>query len=62
MKNLTLTADYLAEKLEDTGYFEILSARNGQGVPLVAFHLKQKKIYDEASYPSKNPYLDMISN
>jgi glutamate/tyrosine decarboxylase-like PLP-dependent enzyme len=47
MKNLILTADYLAEKLENTGNFVILSERSGKGVPLVAFHLKHKKIYDE---------------
>jgi glutamate decarboxylase len=50
MKNLTLTADYLAEKLEGTGHFQILSARHGHGVPLVAFSLKEKKrVYDEVN-------------
>jgi glutamate decarboxylase len=53
MKNLILTADYLAEKLENTGNFVILSERSGKGVPLVAFHLKHKKIYDEFDISSK---------
>jgi len=47
MKNVVLTADYLAKKLENTGKFVILSERNGKGVPLVAFRLKEKKLYDE---------------
>lgn len=47
MKNLVLNADYLAEQLEKTGNFKILSERGGRGVPLVAFCLTEKKIYDE---------------
>lgn len=47
MKNLVKTADYLAEKLENTGKFTILSEKGGKGVPLVAFSLKEKKLYDE---------------
>lgn len=49
MKNLVLTADYLADKLESTGKFKILSERGGKGVPLVAFSLKEKKLYDEVN-------------
>jgi glutamate decarboxylase len=47
MRNLIKNADYLAEKLEETGRFNILSEKGGRGVPLVAFSLKAKKIYDE---------------
>ena len=36
MCNLTLTADYLTEKLEELGFI-IMSERNGEGLPLVAF-------------------------
>lgn len=51
MQNLVRNADYLAEKLEQTGKFEILSERGGKGVPLVAFSLKEKKVYNEVLYP-----------
>ncbi|CAG8728419.1 41642_t:CDS:10 [Gigaspora margarita] len=48
MENLMGIADYLASRLEATKKFEILSDRNGNGVPLVAFRLKAKDIhYDE---------------
>ncbi|CAG8606853.1 glutamate decarboxylase [Gigaspora rosea] len=48
MKNLMEIADYLACKLEETNVFEILSDRNGNGLPLVAFKLKLKDVhYDE---------------
>ena len=48
MTNLVKTADYLADKLEETGLFKILSPRNGKGIPLVACSLKDRgKIYDE---------------
>ncbi|CAG8650597.1 12117_t:CDS:10, partial [Racocetra persica] len=48
MTNLMEIANYLAQTLEDTGIFEILSDRNGVGLPLVAFKLKLKDIhYDE---------------
>lgn len=50
MQNLVRNADYLAEKLEETGKFKILSARGGKGVPLVAFSLKEKKVYNEVIY------------
>lgn len=61
MKNLILTADYLADKLENTGKFVILSERSGKGVPLVAFHLKQKKIYDEVKKKKKKCNILCIS-
>ncbi|RIB14562.1 pyridoxal phosphate-dependent transferase [Gigaspora rosea] len=48
MENLMGIADYLASRLEATNKFEILSDRNGNCVPLVAFRLKAKDIhYDE---------------
>ncbi|CAG8572867.1 1352_t:CDS:10, partial [Dentiscutata heterogama] len=48
MTNLMQIADYLAQSLENTGVFEIISDRNGKGLPLVAFKLKLKDIhYDE---------------
>jgi glutamate decarboxylase len=39
MSNLTRTADYLTEVLEQDG-FVIMSERGGQGLPLVAFRFK----------------------
>ncbi|RUS30680.1 pyridoxal phosphate-dependent transferase, partial [Jimgerdemannia flammicorona] len=47
MRGLTRTADHLADQLERTGCFRILSARGGDGLPLVAFTLIGKKHYDE---------------
>ncbi|CAG8545840.1 17971_t:CDS:10 [Cetraspora pellucida] len=48
MKNLMNIADYLSVRLEATNKFTILSDRNGNGLPLVAFKLKAKNIhYDE---------------
>ncbi|CAG8539535.1 9443_t:CDS:10, partial [Ambispora leptoticha] len=47
MTNITNTADHLAELLEKTGRFEILSERNGKGLPLVAFRLKTNAHYNE---------------
>ncbi|CAG8742854.1 12970_t:CDS:2, partial [Cetraspora pellucida] len=48
MKNLMNIADYLSVRLEATNKFTILSDRNGNGLPLVAFKLKSKNIhYDE---------------
>jgi len=49
MGNITRHADRLAKMLEDTGRFEILSERNGKGLPLVAFRFKhsEKMNYDE---------------
>lgn len=39
---------YLANQLEKTGHFKILSDRSGKnGVPLVAFSLKDEKHFDE---------------
>jgi len=46
MTNLIRISDHLAGCLERAG-FEILSERNGRGLPLVAFKLKSKKHYDE---------------
>ncbi|KAH8812082.1 pyridoxal phosphate-dependent transferase [Xylogone sp. PMI_703] len=48
MTNLTRTADYLAESLEDLG-FTLMSEKNGSGLPLVAFRLKKSdnRNYDE---------------
>ncbi|KAI8389301.1 pyridoxal phosphate-dependent transferase [Blakeslea trispora] len=54
MKNLVMTANHLAQKLEDTGRFKILSDRTGKGVPLVAFCLKERKeFYDEFDLSAK---------
>ncbi|ORZ01684.1 glutamate decarboxylase [Syncephalastrum racemosum] len=47
MRTLTATADHLAERLEATGRFTILSAGQGQGLPLVAFRLNAPHHYDE---------------
>ncbi|CAG8568552.1 7858_t:CDS:10 [Paraglomus occultum] len=49
MKNITKHADRLAQMLEATERFEILSERNGKGLPVVAFRLKhnEKMNYDE---------------
>ncbi|EPE29920.1 PLP-dependent transferase [Glarea lozoyensis ATCC 20868] len=48
MGNLTRTADYLAESLEQLG-FVLMSEKNGKGLPLVAFRIdpKSNKHYDE---------------
>ncbi|TVY12908.1 Glutamate decarboxylase [Lachnellula arida] len=48
MGNLTRTADYLSDSLEQLGFI-IMSQKNGQGLPLVAFRLDEKanKHYDE---------------
>lgn len=48
MTNITRTADYLSDSLEQLG-FVIMSQKNGQGLPLVAFRLDEKadKHYDE---------------
>jgi len=48
MTNLTRTADYLSESLEQLGFI-IMSQKNGAGLPLVAFRLDPKldKHYDE---------------
>ncbi|KAL0486347.1 glutamate decarboxylase [Acrasis kona] len=47
MMNLTNDAIYLAEKLEASGCWEIMSARGIEGLPLVAFRLKEKHYFDE---------------
>jgi len=47
MHNLNNTANHLAEKLESTGRFKILSDRNGNGLPLVAFSLVDRQHYNE---------------
>jgi glutamate decarboxylase len=48
MGNLTRTADYLSESLEQLGFI-IMSQTGGQGLPLVAFRIDEKagKHYDE---------------
>ena len=48
MVNLTRTADYLSSCLELLGFI-IMSKKNGQGLPLVAFRLdpKNEHFYDE---------------
>ncbi|KZZ98279.1 glutamate decarboxylase [Moelleriella libera RCEF 2490] len=42
MSNLTRTADYLSDSLEQLG-FVIMSKRSGKGLPLVAFRLSTKE-------------------
>jgi glutamate decarboxylase len=47
MTNLTRTADYLSDSLEQLG-FVIMSKKGGEGLPLVAFRFKKDdKHYDE---------------
>jgi glutamate decarboxylase len=48
MGNLTRTADYLSDSLEQLGFI-IMSQKSGQGLPLVAFRLNPEadKHYDE---------------
>jgi glutamate decarboxylase len=48
MTNLTNTADYLSDSLEELGFI-IMSKKGGEGLPLVAFRLdpKKGKHYDE---------------
>lgn len=48
MTNLTRTADYLSDSLEQLGFI-IMSKKNGTGLPLVAFRFdpKSEKHYDE---------------
>ncbi|PQE29469.1 glutamate decarboxylase protein [Rutstroemia sp. NJR-2017a WRK4] len=48
MNNLTRTADYLSDSLEQLGFI-IMSEKNGKGLPLVAFRIDPKagKHYDE---------------
>ena len=48
MTNLTRTADYLSDSLEQLGFI-IMSQKSGKGLPLVAFRLDEKleKHYDE---------------
>lgn len=48
MTNLTRTADYLSESLEQLGFI-IMSQKNGKGLPLVAFRINPEadKHYDE---------------
>ncbi|KAI8137411.1 glutamate decarboxylase [Fennellomyces sp. T-0311] len=47
MSNLTATADHLANRLDATGRFTILSQGEGLGLPLVAFKLNAPHHYDE---------------
>lgn len=46
MSNLTRTADYLANSLEALG-FVIMSKKSGEGLPLVAFRLKELETTNE---------------
>lgn len=48
MSNLTRTADYLSDSLEALGFI-IMSKKSGEGLPLVAFRLKEDadRNYDE---------------
>lgn len=49
MLNITRIADYLASQLEGLG-FQVLSQRNGHGLPVVAFRLRPNRedgLYDE---------------
>ncbi|KAI1816604.1 glutamate decarboxylase [Poronia punctata] len=54
MSNLTRTADYLTESLEALD-FVIMSKRSGEGLPLVAFRLKENedRQYDEFALAHK---------
>jgi len=47
MQQLTQNSDYLYEKLVATGKFRMLSSKNGDGLPVVAFCLKEKHHYNE---------------
>lgn len=49
MLNITRIADYLAEQLEGLG-FQILSQRNGDGLPVVAFRLRDQSRPSDSSY------------
>lgn len=54
MTNLINFSDYLADALEHSGHFEIMSARHGDGLPLVAFRIKAKnKHYTEFDIASR---------
>jgi len=50
MKNLVATSDYFAEQVLKIGggeKFALLSEINGKGLPLIAWRLKNKEVYDE---------------
>ena len=49
MLNITRIADHLAEELEALG-FKILSQRNGNGLPVVAFRLGDQSRPADSSY------------
>ncbi|KAI8339848.1 glutamate decarboxylase [Chlamydoabsidia padenii] len=54
LNNLVYIADYLSEKLLETGRFVLLSESQGRGLPLVAFRLKERKqLYDEYDIAAK---------
>jgi len=53
MGSITQTADSLAQALEDSGFFTIMSEGGGAGLPLVAFRLKEQKHYDEFAIAAK---------
>ncbi len=50
MSNLTRTADYLSDSLQELG-FVIMSKKSGEGLPLVAFRLadSEDRAFDEFS-------------
>ncbi|KAJ3206122.1 hypothetical protein HK099_000621 [Clydaea vesicula] len=52
MRNLQSYSDYLGDILEKS-VFKVVSKRNGEGLPLVAFKLKEKKHYDEFDIANK---------
>ncbi|ESZ96124.1 glutamate decarboxylase [Sclerotinia borealis F-4128] len=54
MGNLTRTADYLSDSLEQLGFI-IMSQKNGEGLPLVAFRIDPKagKEWDEFALASQ---------
>lgn len=47
MQNLTNDSIYISKALEETGAWKIMSAKGKEGLPLVAFRLKEPKHYDE---------------
>ena len=57
MTNLTQTADYLAEsvvKFAEGDKFVLMSKTGGEGLPLVAWRLKNQEHYDGMSVCSNN--------
>ena len=63
MNNLVETSDHLAARLSDMGRFRILSALHGEGLPLVAFCLKDRSLhYDEVTWLRSFLFLLMYSS